>query len=46
MCELAKKVPFFFGCEMKYDVEFIDKIEPNSRGKYRFSICELQEKPR
>jgi phenylacetate-CoA ligase len=37
-----QKIPQFFGEAMKYNIEFVDKIPQTRRGKYRFSICNLQ----
>jgi len=39
-----EKIPQFFSGAMKYKIEFVDKIPQTSRGKYRFSICNLPSK--
>jgi phenylacetate-coenzyme A ligase PaaK-like adenylate-forming protein len=37
----AKQIPEFFGTDMKYDLEFVDRIPVTASGKHRFSICRL-----
>lgn len=32
-----------FGAAMRCDVEFVERIEPTPRGKYQFSICEIDD---
>jgi phenylacetate-CoA ligase len=36
-----KEIPEFFGKSVKYTVEFVDEIPPESSGKYRFSISKV-----
>ena len=38
---LKRKIPEFFGPGMRYEFEYVDKIEQTERGKYRFSICNI-----
>jgi phenylacetate-CoA ligase len=39
---LAEKIPVFFGPSMKYTVDFVDAIPQTRRGKYRFTICNIE----
>lgn len=32
-----------FGAEMRCTIELVDRIEPTPRGKYQFSICEIED---
>ncbi len=41
---LKSKIPQFFGEQMRYNIEYVDRIEQTERGKYRFSICNLENK--
>ena len=36
--EIADNIKQYFGAGMKYEVEYVDKIETTASGKYRFSI--------
>jgi phenylacetate-CoA ligase len=38
---VGASVEQIFGSEMRYDVEYVDRIEPTPRGKYQFTICEI-----
>ncbi len=38
---LKSKIPAFFGENMRYNIEYVERIEQTERGKYRFSICNL-----
>jgi phenylacetate-CoA ligase len=38
---LKKNVREIFGEAMRYEIEFVDRIEQTERGKYRFSICNI-----
>jgi len=38
---LAESVPRFFGPEMKYEVKFVEQIPLTSRGKFQFSVCQI-----
>ena len=38
---LRAAVQEVFGPEMYHDIEYVDSIAPTSRGKYQFSICEI-----
>ena len=40
---MAETVPRFFGPGMKYDIEFVEELERTPRGKYKFSICEIDK---
>ncbi len=44
--KLAENVREIFGPNMKYDLRFVDKIRQTERGKYRFSICMIEDKDR
>ncbi len=39
---LDQSVREIFGGEMRYDLDLVDRIEPTPRGKYQFTICELE----
>jgi phenylacetate-CoA ligase len=39
---LAEAVPRFFGSQMKYDVEYVEALKRTPRGKYQFSICNIE----
>ena len=41
LATLKQKIPQFFGSRMRYEIEYVDKIEQTARGKYRFSICNI-----
>ena len=38
---LAASVRQIFGAQMRHDLELVDAIAPTARGKYQFSICEI-----
>jgi phenylacetate-CoA ligase len=40
---LKKNVIDIFGEKMRYDVSFVNRIERTERGKFRFSICKIDE---
>lgn len=44
LIRLAEEVPNFFGKAMSYDVEYVESLSRTPRGKYQFSICNI-EKP-
>lgn len=39
---LNETVPKIFGPNMKFITEFVDKIEKTARGKFQFTICNIQ----
>ena len=39
---LAEQVPKFFGPAMQYSVRFVEAIPQTRRGKYRFTICNIE----
>lgn len=39
---LAEAVPRFFGSQMAYDVEYVAALQRTPRGKYQFSICNIE----
>ena len=39
---LRKTVREVFGPDMRCDIEPVPAIEPTARGKYQFSICEIE----
>ncbi len=40
---LKRNVVEIFGDQMRYEIEFVDRIKQTERGKYRFSICNIPE---
>lgn len=40
---LAKTVTKIFGPNMKYKIDFVDNIPKTSRGKFQFTICNIQK---
>lgn len=38
---LAAAVRDVFGPAMQHDLEYVEQIEPTARGKYQFTICEI-----
>jgi phenylacetate-CoA ligase len=40
---LKKNVVEIFGPKMRYDVHFVERIEQTERGKFRFSICNIDK---
>ncbi|MEW5924482.1 MAG: phenylacetate--CoA ligase family protein [Candidatus Zixiibacteriota bacterium] len=42
---LAESVPRFFGPNMRYEINFVDKIPLTSRGKFQFSVCKIEPRP-
>jgi len=40
--KLAENVRDIFGPEMRHDVVMVDSIAPTARGKYQFTICEIE----
>ncbi len=43
---LKKNVEEIFGPKMQYDVHFVERIEQTERGKFRFSICNIDKADR
>jgi len=43
---LRQNVRQIFGERMRYDVEYVERIEQTERGKFRFSICRIGERER
>jgi phenylacetate-CoA ligase len=41
--KLAESVPAFFGEGMNYDVEYVKELSRTPRGKYQFSICNIDK---
>ncbi|HOP08136.1 MAG TPA: phenylacetate--CoA ligase family protein [candidate division Zixibacteria bacterium] len=41
--QLAEAVPQFFGRGMTYDVEYVPELSRTPRGKYQFSICQIDK---
>ncbi len=41
---LKETVPKIFGPKMKYQIEFVDKITMTARGKFQFTICNIENK--
>ncbi len=39
---LSEAVPRFFGPQMKYDIEYVEALKRTPRGKYQFSICNIE----
>jgi len=39
--QLSRSVQDAFGVEMSHTLKFVDSIEPTARGKYQFTICEI-----
>ena len=42
LAKLKANVIEIFGPDMKYDIHFVDRIKQTERGKYRFSICNIE----
>jgi len=40
--ELGRIVREVFGPTMRYEMELVDRIEPTARGKYQFTICNIE----
>ena len=38
---LSQSVAEIFGPRMRYDVEYVEAIAPTARGKFQFTICEI-----
>lgn len=38
---VGASVAQIFGPQMRHEIEYVDQIEPTARGKYQFTICEI-----
>ena len=43
--EIAQAVRDIFGPSMRYSLEFVDEIPRTPRGKFQFTVCEVDSKP-
>lgn len=43
LAQLSSSVEEIFGPHMTHDVEYVEQIEPTPRGKYQFTICEIDQ---
>jgi phenylacetate-CoA ligase len=43
LVQLGRSVVHIFGERMRYDVHWVEAIPQTERGKYRFSICRIEE---
>ena len=43
VASIGRAVADVFGPSMQFDLEYVEVIEPTPRGKYQFSICEIDD---